>query len=104
MPSRKFTEAMLAQAAELRGKGEKWIVIEAMLGEGIKGACDYRRTRTSTPRFCNCNQGRLPCECKPDGWLVKTSDGARTALTEQEANALLTEMPGATKHALFMRG
>lgn len=94
----RFTATQLDEAESLRSKGEKWIVIEAMLGEGIKNACDYRRTRTAQPRFCDCNQGRLPCSCKPDAW--KLSNGLLAA-TEQEANAALE--PGVTKHPLFMR-
>lgn len=42
MMPRKFTDEDIQKANELRVKGEKWIVIEAMLGEGIKGACYYR--------------------------------------------------------------
>lgn len=94
----RFTTGQLDEAEALRAKGEKWIVVEAMLGEGIKNACEYRRTRTSAPRFCDCNQGRLPCSCKPDAW--KLSNGV-LALTEHEANAYLE--PGVTKHPLFMR-
>lgn len=99
----RWTDAQLDEAEAIRAKGEKWIVVEAMMGEGIKGACDYRRLRLAAPKMCDCNQGRLPCSCKPDAWLIKGDAEARAALTEHEANAALCEMPGATKHALFMR-
>lgn len=99
----RWTDAQLDEAEALRAKGEKWIVVEAMMGEGIKNACDYRRLRNGDPLVCNCNQGRLPCTCKPDAWLIKSDAEARTALTEHEANAALCEIPGATKHALFLR-
>lgn len=95
----RFTTEQLDEAEALRAKGEKWIVVEAMLGGGIKNACDYRRTRTNTPPICDCNHGRLPCSCRPDAW--KLSNGVLT-LTEHEANVALE--PGVTKHPLFMRG
>lgn len=41
MMPRKFTDEEIQQANNLRARGEKWIVIEAMIGEGIKGACYY---------------------------------------------------------------
>lgn len=94
----RWADAQLDEAEALRAKGEKWIVVEAMLGEGIQGACNYRRTHKALPRFCDCNQGRLPCSCKPDAW--KLSNGL-LVLTEHEANAALE--PGVTKHPLFMR-
>jgi hypothetical protein len=103
MMPRKFTDSELDEALALRAKGEKWIVVEAMLGDGIKNACDYRRTHRPAAGFCNCNQGRLPCSCKPDAWVVKVEDKRIPALTEQDANDLLCKMPGATKHALFER-
>lgn len=40
---RKFPSETLDQAEALRVKGEKWIVIEAMLGEGIKNAVYHRQ-------------------------------------------------------------
>lgn len=99
MRPRKFHDSVRDEAERLRTKGEKWIVIEATLGEGVKGACDYRRLREARPRACTCGNGRLPCECNPDAW--KLSDG-RLALTEHEANAALE--PGVTKQPLFLRG
>jgi hypothetical protein len=98
MMPRKFDDSDLDKAEELRRRGEKWVVVEALLGDGIQKACNYRRTHNATPRFCDCNQGRLPCSCKPDAW--KLSNGL-LVLTEHEANAAL--VPGVTKHALFMR-
>lgn len=44
MMPRKFTEAQLDQADEMHAKGEKWAVIDLILGEGIKQACWYRRS------------------------------------------------------------
>lgn len=41
MMPRKFTDEEIQRANDLRARGEKWIVIEAMIGEGIKGACYY---------------------------------------------------------------
>lgn len=96
--ARRWTAQQMDEAEALRAQGEKWIVVEAMLGEGIKNACEYRRLRDARPKICDCNQGRLPCSCKPDAW--KLSNGA-LALTEHEANAKLE--PGITKHPLFMR-
>lgn len=95
----RFTPAQLDEAESLRAHGEKWIVVEAILGEGVKGACEYRRMRRGTPSVCTCNGGRVPCACKPDAW--KLSNGM-LVLTEVEANAALE--PGVTKHPLFMRG
>ncbi|AIC20620.1 hypothetical protein EY04_17430 [Pseudomonas chlororaphis] len=43
MMPRKFCDEDIDKATELRRRGEKWIVIEALLGEGIQGACDRRR-------------------------------------------------------------
>lgn len=42
MMPRKFTDEQIIQADEMRKKGMRWIVIEAILGEGIKNACHYR--------------------------------------------------------------
>ena len=39
---RKFTSAQMDEADRMRASGEKWIVIETVIGEGIKGACHYR--------------------------------------------------------------
>lgn len=97
MRPRKFDDSDLDKAEELRRRGEKWVVVEALLGDGIKNAC-YRRLQNFVPPICSCNGGRLPCACKPDAW--KLSNGL-LALTEHEANAALE--PGVTKHPLFMR-
>lgn len=43
MMPRKFCDEDIDKALELRRRGEKWIVIEALLGDGIQGACDRRR-------------------------------------------------------------
>jgi hypothetical protein len=43
MMARKFSSEVLDQAEEMRVKGEKWIVIEAILGEGVKGAVYHRK-------------------------------------------------------------
>lgn len=45
MMPRKFTDEVIDQAESMRGKGMRWIVIEACLGEGIKQACYYRKTK-----------------------------------------------------------
>lgn len=45
MMPRKFTDAQLDEADALHASGEKWDVIDLMLGEGIKQACYYRKTR-----------------------------------------------------------
>jgi len=95
----RFTPAQLDEAEVLRAQGEKWIVVEAILGKGIQGACEYRRLRAGRPSVCTCNGGKLPCECRPDAW--KLSNGMLVH-TELEANAALE--PGVTKHPLFMRG
>jgi len=42
MMPRKFTDAQIDQANEMRAKGMQWPQIEAQLGEGIKGCCYYR--------------------------------------------------------------
>lgn len=42
MMPRKFTDEQISQAEEMRKKGMRWVVIEACLGEGIKGAYYYR--------------------------------------------------------------
>lgn len=42
MMPRKFTDAQLDQAEQMRDKGMRWIVIESCLGEGIKNAVHYR--------------------------------------------------------------
>lgn len=98
MRPRKFDDSDLDKAEELRRRGEKWVVVEALLGDGIKNAC-YRHLQNFVPPICSCNDGRLPCACNPDAW--KLSNGL-LALTEHEANAALE--PGVTKHPLFMRG
>lgn len=43
MMRRKFTDAEIDQAEEMRLKGIRWIVIEKCLGYGMMGACHYRR-------------------------------------------------------------
>jgi hypothetical protein len=101
MMPRKFDDSDLDKAEELRRRGEKWTVVEALLGDGIKGACDYRRTHKKAVQFCSCNQGRMPCTCKPDAWMLKGLEKPVLVLTECEANAAL--QPGITKHPLFMR-
>lgn len=40
--TRKFSTEILDRAEELRIQGEKWTVIEATLGEGVKGAVYHR--------------------------------------------------------------
>ena len=42
---RKFTDAQLDEADALHAAGEKWDVINLILGDGIKQACYYRKTR-----------------------------------------------------------
>jgi hypothetical protein len=39
---RKFTGAQMDEADSMRARGMRWVVIEAVIGEGIKGACYYR--------------------------------------------------------------
>ena len=101
MMPRKFDDSDLDKAEELRRRGEKWVVVEALLGDGIKNACEYRRTHRPQPRQCSCNGGKLPCSCRPDAWMLKGLDTPVLVLTEHEANAAL--QPGVTKHPLFMR-
>jgi hypothetical protein len=91
----RWTDEQLDEAETLRASGEKWIVVEAMMGEGIKNACEYRRMRQAKPPVCTCNGGRVPCSCKPDAW--KLSDG-RLSLTEPAYE------PGVMAYPLFMRG
>lgn len=45
MMPRKFTDAQLDQADAMHASGEKWEVIDMMLGVGIKQACYYRKTK-----------------------------------------------------------
>lgn len=45
MMPRKFTDAQLDQADAMHARGEKWEVIDMMLGVGIKQACYYRKTK-----------------------------------------------------------
>ena len=47
---RKFTDAQLDQAEEMRKKGIRWIVIEKCLGEGMLGACHYRRKKNGSAK------------------------------------------------------
>lgn len=42
MTARKFCDEDLDKAEELRRRGEKWIVVEALLGDGIQAACTHR--------------------------------------------------------------
>lgn len=44
MRPRKFIDALIEQALTLRRQGEKWVVVEAMLGDGMKNAC-YQYTK-----------------------------------------------------------
>lgn len=43
MMPRKFSDETLDKAEQMRVEGEKWIVIEAVLGEGVKGAVYHRK-------------------------------------------------------------
>ncbi len=45
MMPRKYDDSDLDKAEELRRRGEKWVVVEALLGDGIKQACYYRSTK-----------------------------------------------------------
>ncbi|MNQ59346.1 hypothetical protein D3C85_735800 [compost metagenome] len=45
MMPRKFTDDQLDKAEAMHAAGEKWEVIDLILGEGIKQACYYRKTR-----------------------------------------------------------
>lgn len=45
MMPRKFTDAQLDKADAMHANGEKWEVIDMMLGVGIKQACYYRKSR-----------------------------------------------------------
>ncbi len=45
MMPRKYDDSDLDKAEELRRRGEKWVVVEALLGDGIKQACYYRKTK-----------------------------------------------------------
>lgn len=45
MMPRKFTDAQLDKADVMHDNGEKWEVIDLIMGEGIKQACYYRKTR-----------------------------------------------------------
>ncbi len=45
MMPRKYDDSDLDKAEELRRRGEKWVVVEALLGEGMKQACYYRKTK-----------------------------------------------------------
>lgn len=45
MMPRKFTDAQLDKANVMHASGEKWEVIDLIMGEGIKQACYYRKTR-----------------------------------------------------------
>lgn len=50
MMPRMFTNAQLDQAEEMRKKGIRWIVIEKCLGEGMLGACHYRRKKNRSAK------------------------------------------------------
>lgn len=94
MMPRKFTDSELDEADALRAQGEKWDVVEAILGAGIKGACDYRR-RTYRPGYSS---------HAPAAWLVKVAGMTLPpVLTQAEADQLVLCSQGATKHALFLR-
>lgn len=43
MMARKFSDEAINEAEAMRVRGEKWIVIEAVLGDGIKGAVYHRK-------------------------------------------------------------
>lgn len=43
MMPRKFTDAEIDKAEDMRTKGIRWIVIEKCLGYGMMGAVHYRR-------------------------------------------------------------
>ena len=45
MMPRKFTDEQLDKAEAMHAAGDKWEVIDLILGEGIKQACYYRKTR-----------------------------------------------------------
>lgn len=45
MMPRKLTDEQLDEADRLHKNGEKWDVIDLILGEGIKQSCYYRKTR-----------------------------------------------------------
>lgn len=42
---RKFTDDQLDQADRMHAAGEKWEVIDMIMGVGIKQACYYRKTK-----------------------------------------------------------
>jgi hypothetical protein len=55
----KFHDGDIDKAEEMRRLGEKWVVVQALLGEGIKGACERRRVkRLSHPSPHACADGR----------------------------------------------
>lgn len=45
MMPRKFTDEQLDQADKMHARGEKWEVIDMLMGVGIKQACYYRKTK-----------------------------------------------------------
>ena len=45
MMPRKFTDEELDRADAMHANGEKWEVVDLLLGEGIKQACYYRKTK-----------------------------------------------------------
>ena len=45
MMPRKFTDEQLNTADRMHESGEKWEVIDMVLGVGIKQACYYRKTK-----------------------------------------------------------
>ncbi len=45
MMPRKFTDEQLDRADEMHAAGDKWEVIDMILGVGIKQACYYRKTK-----------------------------------------------------------
>lgn len=51
MMPRKFTNAQMDEAEALRATGEKWIVINAILGENIDQAVRYRRAGRYANQF-----------------------------------------------------
>jgi len=44
MMPRKFTHEQLDQAEQMHANGEKWAVVDLMLGEGIAAAVWYRKS------------------------------------------------------------
>lgn len=45
MMPRKFSDEQIDQVEAMHASGEKWEVVDMILGEGIKQACYYRKTK-----------------------------------------------------------